>query len=185
VLRTTLAGMDANALRKVLQSSTIIARFKAISISSSLFSSLLLLQLNHIQFVSKMNIFLLYTKYMTNMWLKLGLLNNMYFPINSKAMESFYGPSIPLSTSSILLEAVKDEKRPEDRAFLKSNDNTEEVLHNIVDKVINMILEEVLKEEDIDHVFSEEDLIVEASKTAEEVVWPLDDPNPVVINQGC
>ena len=100
-------------------------------------------------------------------------------------MESFYGPSISLSTNSILLEAVKDEKRPEDRAFLKSNDNTEEVLHNIVDKVINMILEEVLKEEDIDHVFSEEDLIVEASKTAEEVVWPLDDPNPVVINQGC
>ena len=54
-------------------------------------------------------------------------------------------------------------------------------MHRNVDEVINMILEEVLKEEDINHVFSEEDPIVEASKTAEEVVWPLDDPNPVVI----
>lgn len=96
-------------------------------------------------------------------------------------MESFYGPSIPHSTSSILLEVVEDEKKCEDRAVSKSNDNTKEVLHRNVDEVINMILEEVLKEEDIDHVFFEEDPIVEASKTAEEVVWPLDDPNPVVI----
>jgi len=47
-----------------------------------------------------------------------------------------------------------------------------------------MILQEVLKEEDINHVFSEEDPIVvsnEASKTTQEVVWPLDDPNLVAI----
>lgn len=99
-------------------------------------------------------------------------------------MESFYGPSIPHSTSSILLEAVKDEKGPEDQAISESNDNIEQVLHKNVDEVINMILEEVLKEEDTNHVFSEEDPIVvsnEASKTAQEVVWPLNDPNPVVI----
>ena len=54
-------------------------------------------------------------------------------------------------------------------------------MHKNVDEVINIILEEVLKEEDIDHVFSIRDPIVEASKTTEEVVWPLDDLNPVVI----
>ena len=58
------------------------------------------------------------------------------------------------------------------------------MLHKNVDEVIEMTLDEVLKEEDINHVFSEEDPIVvsnEASKTIQEVVWPLDDPNPVVI----
>ena len=96
-------------------------------------------------------------------------------------MESFYGPSIPHSPSLILLEIVKDEK---DQAFSESDDNIEEVLHKYVDKVINLILEEMLEGEDIDYLFSEEDPIVvssEASKTFQEVVWPLDDPNPVVI----
>lgn len=47
---------------------------------------------------------------MIDMWWRLGLLNNRFCPINSKAMESFYGPNIPHSTSSTLLEAVKDEE---------------------------------------------------------------------------
>lgn len=59
MLRTTLAGMVANALKKALQSSTIIARFKATYTSSNLFSYLLLLQLNHIEFMST-NIFFYY-----------------------------------------------------------------------------------------------------------------------------
>lgn len=48
MLWTTLAGMAAYALKKALQSSTIIAGFKATCTSSILFSFLLLLQLNHI-----------------------------------------------------------------------------------------------------------------------------------------
>ena len=78
ILRITLVGKAANALKKTLQSTTIIAGFKATCIFSILFSSSLLILFSSHSICVKKIIILLYIKYMTNMWLKLGLLDNMY-----------------------------------------------------------------------------------------------------------
>ena len=114
-------------------------------------------------------------------------------------MESFYGPSIPHLNNPNLLKAVKDEIRFEDQALLETNNDTDTDIKQLLlkssDEVMDTVIEEVLQEEDNNCVLLEEELIDlsnEAFETIEEsiqplcegdreVVWPLDDLDPVVI----
>ena len=114
-------------------------------------------------------------------------------------MESFYGPSIPHLNNPNLLKAVKDEIRFEDQALSEIDNDTDTDIKQLLlkssDEVMDTVIEEVLQEEDNNCVLPEEELIDlsnEAFETIEEniqplcegdqeVVWPLDDLDPVVI----